>query len=187
MASVKQVAIAGKQVDPASYGLMGLTLSSRTVSDAEALVVMKRAVELGSNCWNGGKFNGTPERNSLHLLQQYFTKHPEDKEKVMLNIKLGFNFATHTIDGSPVNVEEIDESLAILKGSKTLNIAELARVDPKTPIETTVGALAELQRSGKIGGIGLSEVSAATIRRAAKVAPSWASSFSPTRRSAAAS
>jgi hypothetical protein len=43
MASVKQVAIAGKQVGPASYGLMGLTLSSRTVSDAEALVVMKRA------------------------------------------------------------------------------------------------------------------------------------------------
>jgi pyridoxine 4-dehydrogenase len=172
MASVKQVAIAGKQVGPIGYGLAGLTMPSRTITDTEAIVVMKRAVELGATCWNGGKFYGTAERNSLHLLQEYFTKYPEDREKVMLSVKLGFNYATHTPDGSAANVEkEVEECLAILNGSKTLDIVELARVDPNTPIETSVAALAGLQRDGKIGGIGLSEVSAATIRRAAQVAP----------------
>jgi pyridoxine 4-dehydrogenase len=172
MAVVKRVAIAGKEVGPIGYGLAGLTLLPSTVSDAEAIAVMKRAVELGATCWNGGKFYGSPERNSLHLCHDYFTKYPEDREKVMLSIKLGFHYATYTPDGSVANVEkEVDEALAILKGSKTLDIVELARVDPKTPIETTIGALATLQRAGKIGGIGLSEVSAVTIRRAAQVTP----------------
>jgi pyridoxine 4-dehydrogenase len=65
-------------------------------------------------------------------------------------ITQGFNYATHTTDGSGATIEkEVDEALAILGGTKTLDIVETAHVDPKTAIETTVGALARLQSAGK--------------------------------------
>jgi pyridoxine 4-dehydrogenase len=77
----------------AGYGLADLTIPTRTISNAEAHVVMKRAVELGATCLNGGNFYVTPERNSLHPLREYFTQLSEDREKVVLSIKLGFDYA----------------------------------------------------------------------------------------------
>lgn len=59
----------------------------------------------------------------------------------------------------------------MLDGTAKIDVFECARVDPKVPIETSVGALAELVKEGKIGGIGLSEVNANTIRRAHAVHP----------------
>lgn len=131
---------------------------------------MKAAVNSGSNLWNGGEFYGTPEYNSLHLLNRYFTKYPEDADSVVLSIKGGLrNMAP---DGSPEGIRaSVDNTLKLLNGKKTLDIFECARVDPKTPIETTIAALAEYVKAGKIKGIGLSEVKAETIRRAHKVHP----------------
>ena len=65
----------------------------------------------------------------------------------------------------------VDECNRILGGRKKIDIFECARVDPNTPIEETITALAELVKEGKIGGIGLSEVKAETIRRAAAIHP----------------
>lgn len=50
---------------------------------------MRASLDCGANCWNGGELYGTPERNSLHLLNEYFTKYPEDADKVVLSIKGG--------------------------------------------------------------------------------------------------
>jgi len=58
-----------------------------------------------------------------------------------------------------------------LDGKKKIDIFECGRVDPKVPIEETIGYLAEFVKAGKIGGIGLSETGAATIRRAASIHP----------------
>ena len=75
-------------------------------------------------------------------------------------------------DGSEENIRRsVDACLAMLEGKKKLDIFECARVDPKTPIETTVGVLATYVKEGKLGGISLSEVRAETIRRAHKVHP----------------
>lgn len=63
----------------------------------------------------------------------------------------------------------VDECLRVLDGKKKLDLFECARVDPKTPIEVTIGTLAEYVKAGKLGGISLSECSADSIRRAAKV------------------
>jgi pyridoxine 4-dehydrogenase len=63
----------------------------------------------------------------------------------------------------------VDEASNVLKGIKTIDVFEMARVDPHVPIETSLKTLAELVAEGKIGGIGLSEVSAGTIRRASAV------------------
>lgn len=55
----------------------------------EAVKTMKAALNNGANIWNGGEFYGPPDANSLQLLNYYFTKYPEDKNKVVLNIKGG--------------------------------------------------------------------------------------------------
>jgi pyridoxine 4-dehydrogenase len=133
---------------------------------------MKAALESGSNFWNGGEFYGPPNANSLHLLYDYFKMYPEDSDKVVLSIKGGALPGTFTPTGDKAGlIRSIKECLKILDGTKKIDIFECGRVDPKVPIEETVGYLAEFVAAGKIGGIGLSEVSAATIRRAAAVHP----------------
>lgn len=132
---------------------------------------MRTALSHGANFWNGGEFYGTTEYNSLHLLSSYFEKYPADAEKVVLSIKggLGPNMVP---DGSEAGVRRsVDACLAGLGGKKKLDIFECARVDPKTPVETSIGVLATYVKEGKLGGISLSEVRAETIRRAHKVHP----------------
>lgn len=117
-------------------------------------------------------FYGPPHANSLHLLKHYFREHPEDTDKVVLSIKGSYDAATHTPDCSPDGIRaSVEEALRILDGSKKIDIFECARVDPEVPVETSIRALAELVSAGKIGGIGLSEVGANTIRRAHAVHP----------------
>jgi pyridoxine 4-dehydrogenase len=117
-------------------------------------------------------FYGTPDANSLQLLKYYFSQYPEDAEKVVLSIKGCYDAATHTADCSPEGVRaSVEEALKVLDGVKKIDIFECARVDRKVPIETSIGAIAEYVKAGKIGGIGLSEVKAETIRRAHAVHP----------------
>jgi pyridoxine 4-dehydrogenase len=133
---------------------------------------MKAALAAGANFWNAGEFYGTPEANSLHLLNAYFTKYPEDADKVVLSLKGALVPATFTPSGDKEGItRSIENCLKVLDGKKKIDIFECARVDPKVPIEETVGYLAEFVKAGKIGGIGLSETAAATIRRAASVHP----------------
>ena len=117
-------------------------------------------------------FYGPPNANSLQLLKYYFTEHPEDVNKVILSIKGAYDFTTHLPTGSPEAIRaSVEEALRVLDGVKKIDIFEMARVDPEVELETSIKALAELVAEGKIGGIGLSEVSAATIRRAHAVHP----------------
>jgi pyridoxine 4-dehydrogenase len=133
---------------------------------------MRAALAAGANFWNGGEFYGPLDASSLQLLNAYFTKYPEDADKVVLSIKGGFVPGTWTPSGDKAGVaRSIEHCLKVLDGKKTIDIFECGRVDPKVPIEETMGYLAEFVRAGKIGAIGLSETAAATIRRAASVHP----------------
>ncbi|KAL1634765.1 hypothetical protein SLS56_002167 [Neofusicoccum ribis] len=164
--------ILGKKVGTTGFGLMGMTWRANPPPFEESFKAMKAALHGGSNFWNGGEFYGTPELNSLHLLRDYFTKYPEDADKVVLSIKGGAKPGQLEPDGSRENVHRsINECLRLLEGKKFLDIFECARVDPKVPIEDTISYIAEFVKAGKLGGISLSEVSAQTIRRAAKVHP----------------
>lgn len=133
----------------------------------QAFAAMKAALSTGANFWNGGQFYGTPDRNSLHLLRDYFTEYPEDAEKVVLSMKGGLT-KDRTPDGTPEFVQQcVNECLAILPPSlKKIDIFECARVDPNVPIEITMQTLRDLMKEGKIGAVGLSEVNAKTIQRA---------------------
>ena len=139
-------------------------------SDSQAFEAMREALARGANFWNGGEFYGTPEKNSLTLLKSYFTKYPEDADKVVLCIKgcLGKDF---TPSGKPADVRASAENcVRLLGGTKKIDIFEPARVDKNTPIEETLGELMKLVQEGVIGGIGLSEAGSETLRRAVKVA-----------------
>jgi pyridoxine 4-dehydrogenase len=141
------------------------------IPDEVAFKVLKAALANGANVWNGADFYGTPESNSLHLMNRYFTAYPEDASEVVLCIKSGIvDMATFKIDCSAEGIRKfVDQSNEILDGRKKIDIFGPARIDPNVPVEVTVEALGKLVDEGKIGGIQLTEVSAATIRRAAKV------------------
>lgn len=129
---------------------------------------MRTALACGANAWNAGEFYGTEEYNSLHLLNTYFSKHPEDAEKVHLNVKGCVTH--HGPDGSREGVRSsVENCLRILDGKKKIDSFEPARVDKSVAIEDTMKYFKELIDEGKIGGVALSEASAETIKRAAKV------------------
>jgi pyridoxine 4-dehydrogenase len=132
---------------------------------------MRAALENGMNFWNGGEFYGTPEYNSLVLLERYFEKYPEDADKVVLSIKGAAGPTGAGPDGSPEGVRRsVDNCLKLLNGRKKLDIFECARRDANTPLEVTLGVLdKEYVQTGKIGGISLSEVRASTVHEAVKI------------------
>ena len=119
-----------------------------------------------------GVHYGTPQANSLHLLRHYFEQYAEDAKKVVLSIKGAYDMKEGP-DGSPEGIRaSVEEALKVLPPSiKPIDVFECARVDPKVPIETSIKALADLVKEGKIRGIGLSEASANTIRKAHAVYP----------------
>lgn len=150
---------------------IGLTWRPTPCPKEQAFVAMKTAYEHGAVFWNGGEFYGTPDYNSMHLLAKYFTLYPAESKNVVLSIKGGLT-SSFQVDCSREGVRKsVDNVLRLLDGKKELDIFECARVDPNVPIETTIAALAEYVREGKIKGISLSEVKAETIRRAHKIHP----------------
>ena len=164
--------LVGRKVGSTGYGLMGLTWRANQPSQEQAFAAMRTALECQANFWDGGEIygNNNAERNSLHLLNEYFTKYPRDADKVVISIKGGAETGTLKPNGSPENTRRsIQECLKVLDGKKKLDIWEAARVDQRTPIEITMREAEKFVKSGQLGGIGLSECSANSIRRAAKV------------------
>jgi diketogulonate reductase-like aldo/keto reductase len=128
---------------------------------------MRAALKNGMNFWNGGEFYGTPERNSMTLLEAYFAKYPDDADKVVLSIKGALG--PKGPDGSPEGIRRsIDNVLKQLNGRKKLDIFECARRDPNVPMEDTFRTMQEYIDKGLLGGISLSEVAPSTIHEAVK-------------------
>ncbi|CCC06301.1 hypothetical protein SMACR_00518 [Sordaria macrospora] len=163
--------LVGKQVGPTGYGLMGFCTKNPPTPQEQAFKAMRAALESGANFWNAGEFYGSPDWNTQKLLAAYFKQYPEDAEKVVLSVKGAFLFPQMIPDCSPAGLKRsIDACLADLDGTHKIDIFEPARVDPKVPLEETLKFLEdEYVSKGVIGGIGLSEVSAATIRKAVKI------------------
>ncbi|KAM0472528.1 hypothetical protein ACHAPX_008685 [Trichoderma viride] len=161
-----------KEVGPIGFGLMGLTWRANPPPLEQALATMKAAVENGLTMWNGGEFYGTPQYNSMTIIKAYFTKYPEDADKVFLAMKGGVNLEAIRPDGSPENIRRsLDNILAQLDGKKKVDAFCCARRDPSTPLDVTFGVIQrEYIDTGKIGAIMLSECGVNTIKEAVKVA-----------------
>ncbi|KAL7803709.1 Aldo/keto reductase [Trichoderma aethiopicum] len=164
--------VIGREVGPIGYGLMGFTWRPEPTPLDQAIDALKTAVENGMTLWNGGEFYGTPEWNSMTLLRHYFTKYPEDADKVTLIIKGGADLKTHRLDGSPEGIRRsLDNIINQLGGTKKLDLFSCTRRDHNTPLEVTFGVIQkEYIDTGKLGAIALSEVNAQTIHEAAKLA-----------------
>ena len=135
-----------------------------------AIPVMKHAFNAGARLWNSAEFYGTPEYNSLHLLHAYFSQYPEDARHVVLMVKIGLNPVTRKLTCDEAGIRKSYENCAaVLNGVKKIDILLCARISPDVPVEESVGALKKLVDEGKVGGVGISECSAASLRRAATV------------------
>lgn len=131
---------------------------------------MKQALEAGACFWSAAEYYGTAEYNSLHLLAAYFEKYPEDASRVILSLKIGMEPSTGKLVCDEEGIHRSYETCERVLGQhKRIDILSCARIDPATPVEVSIGALNKLVEEGKVNAIGISECSAATLRRASKV------------------
>lgn len=160
----------GIPVSALGLGCMGMSFAYGPANDEESLRVLHRYLELGGNFLDTAEIYG-PYKNE-ELLGRFLREIPRDK--VVVATKFGFSIApdgSRGLDSSPQNVRRAcDASLSRL-GIETIDLFYQHRVDPKVPIEETVGALAGLVAAGKVRTLGLSEAGPETLRRAAKVHP----------------
>jgi len=160
----------GLTVSALGLGCMGMSFAYGPTDEAESLCVLRRYLELGGNFLDTAEIYG-PYTNE-ELLGQFLRDAPRDA--LVVATKFGFRFDENnvrTVDGSPANVRRAcDASLGRL-GIDVIDLFYQHRVDPKVPIEETVGAMSELVTAGKVRALGLSEANPETLRRAAKVHP----------------
>lgn len=160
---------------PTGFGLLGMTWRPQVIPDEQAFPAMKAAIANGATIWSTSSAYGVlpnPPTTGLQLLRRYFQKYPEDASKVTLFIRGCFdpntfsNLCSH--DEVIASWKECDD---ILGGVKSIDVFGPARIEASIPVEETIGACKQLMDEGKIGGVGLSEVRAETIRRASAVCP----------------
>ena len=136
-----------------------------------SLQVLRRYVELGGNFLDTAEIYG-PYTNE-QLLGQFLRE--ISRESLVIATKFGFKIdqanQTRTPDSTPANVKRACDASLDRLGIEVIDLFYQHRVDPKVPIEETVGAMAELVSAGKVRALGLSEAGPETLRRAAKVHP----------------
>ncbi|KAJ7193038.1 NADP-dependent oxidoreductase domain-containing protein [Mycena pura] len=158
----------GNSTFPAiGFGAMGLSTAYGPVdSDEERFKVLDAAHAAGCTFWDTADVYGDSE----DLIGKWF-KRTGKRSDIFLATKFGFKLPDLVIDGTPAHVRAAAASSLKRLGVDTIDLFYLHRADQNTPIEVTVGAMAELVKEGKVKHLGLSEVSAGTLRRAHAVHP----------------
>ncbi|MBY0347847.1 MAG: aldo/keto reductase [Hydrotalea flava] len=152
-------------------GCMGMSEFYGRADDNENIKVLHHALEIGVNFWDTADMYG-PYTNEI-LVGKALKGH---RSVVTLATKFGIvrsgaDHQTRALNGTPAYVKQACEASLKRLNTDVIDLYYLHRRDPKTPIEDTVGAMAELVKEGKIRGIGLSEVSVETLHKAHAVHP----------------
>src|SRR3954469_22007464 len=169
---MKHITIGGLDVSRLGLGAMSMSgyYNIGEGSDAESTRAIHRALDLGVTHLDTAEIYG-PYHNE-ELVGRAIK---ERRDEVVLATKFGM--VSHAgggpghLDSSPANIRSAVEGSLKRLGTDRIDLYYQHRVDPSTPIEDTVGALAELVAEGKVRHIGLSEAGAKTIRRAHGVHP----------------
>ena len=156
----------GPEVSAIGLGCMGMAAFYGQASDAaQATAVIHRALDLGVTLFDTAEMYG-PYTNEIQLAKALAGR--RDKAFIATKFGIGYN-AERTalkVDGSPANVRRAIEGSLKRLNTDHVDLYYLHRVDPDTPIEETVGAMAELVTEGKVRFLGLSEAAPATLRKA---------------------
>jgi len=169
---MKHVSIGGLDVSRIGLGAMSMTsyYNVRDINDSESIRTIHRALDLGVTHLDTAEIYG-PYTN-----EELVGKAIKDRrDQVVLATKFGLvshsSGGAGVLDSSPANIRVAIEGSLKRLGTDRIDLYYQHRVDPETPIEDTVGALAELINQGKIRHFGLSEAGPNTIRRAHAVHP----------------
>ncbi|MEV4415048.1 aldo/keto reductase [Catellatospora sp. NPDC049609] len=161
----------GPRVSALGLGLMGMSDLYGPADAAESVATVHEALDAGVTLLDTGDFYGMG-RNELLLRDALRGR---ARENAVISVKFGAlrdaDGGWNGVDTRPVAIRNFLAYTLNRLGTDYVDIYRPARLDPNVPIEETVGALADLVKAGHIRHIGLSEVGADTLRRAAAVHP----------------
>ncbi|GAQ63493.1 aldo/keto reductase [Streptomyces scabiei] len=164
----------GPQVSALGLGCMGMSALYGGADRAESLATIHAALDAGVTLLDTGDFYGMGH-NELLIGEALRTAPAAHREQALISVKFGAlrdpDGAWSGYDGRPAAVRNFAAYSLQRLGTDHIDVYRIARIDPDVPIEETVGAIAELVEKGYVRHIGLSEVGADTIRRAAATAP----------------
>lgn len=168
--ATRRLGATGPTVHPLALGCMAMSSMYGPADEAEGVATIQRALDHGVNLLDTGDFYGSGH-NELLIGRAIAGR----RDQAVLSVKFGAlrspDGGWTGVDGRPAAVKNFAAYSLKRLGVDHIDVYRLARLDPSVPIEDTVGAIADLVKAGYVRHVGLSEVGAETVRRAAAVHP----------------